>query len=247
MENIGEKLRSVPMWVWVAVAVVVALVLSGVGGKLLGGGKSSGVSAAGNGATTATTADAATSQSLSDMSYALQQQQEAYTQQIVAGQKGLASDIGTGTAAEIAAGNTNAAATQGMLTSGFGKQAGALSGLSNDLQALSASQAGGFSSLANQVQGGFANTAAGQQQGNSLLAEMQAAMANFHVPQPVAAASQGYTGAPGEQNDTVPAGAPPTFGNQTAQIQQDFLAAYGPDAAAQWQQQHNAQVAQYGS
>lgn len=266
MDGILDKAKSVPIWAWVAIAIVVALVLTGVGGSLLsgilGGGSSTGTDAAGNGATTATTQDAATSQSLSDMSYALQQQQEAYTQQIVGGQGALAQAIGTASGQE----QSDAAATQGMVTSGFGNQTGLLSGLgsqlsglqssqnagvsglSNELQALSASQAGGFSSLANQVQGGFSNTAAGQAQGNALIAEMQQAMANFKVPAPVAAAAKSsYSGAPGEQHDTVPAGAVPSFGNQSAQIQKDFTAAYGANAAQAWQQQHNAQVARYGS
>lgn len=70
-------------------------------------------------------------------------------------------------------------------------------------------------------------------------------VAAIPLPSPQAVSS-GYHGAPGEQNDTVPAGAPPSFGNQSPQIQAEFESAFGPNAASQWQTQHNEQVARYG-
>ena len=114
------------------------------------------------------------------------------------------------------------------------------------------SEAGIISALQGQNQD-FLTTEAANQSGllsgwsssiQSLLSKLQAPPAAVAAAK---AAPASYTGAPGEQYNTVPAGAPPTFANQSPQIQQEFIHAFGSAAAADWQQQHNAQVAQYGS
>lgn len=79
---------------------------------------------------------------------------------------------------------------------------------------------------------------------SSLLGKLQAPPA---VVAAARSAPSGYSGAPGEQYNTVPVGAPPTFANQSPQIQSEFMSAFGANAQSEWNSEHAAQVAKYGS
>jgi DNA polymerase III gamma/tau subunit len=107
------------------------------------------------------------------------------------------------------------------------------------------------SNMGNLLSGEVANVNALSGQQSNLLqqwaASVKAAILPAPAPAPAPAPSGGYSGAPGEQYNTVPAGAPPTFANQTPAIRSEFINAFGANAQADWQTQHNAQVNQYGS